>query len=120
VIFLATVASALLAFTARDFVWLTVGLTGAIFGTSAVLPVLNSITLELFPTAFRADGLGWSNNLLGRAGYVLGPALSGLLAPQLGIGGATAALSLSSLVALALILAFVPETRGVSLDGPGH
>jgi MFS transporter, putative metabolite:H+ symporter len=120
VIFLATVGSALLAFTARDFVWLTVGLTGAIFGTSAVLPVLNAITLELFPTAFRADGLAWSNNLLGRAGYVLGPALSGLLAPQLGIGGATAALSLSSLVALALILAFVPETRGVPLDGAGH
>jgi len=116
VIFVLTSASAVLAFTARDVGWLTLGITGAMFGASAVMPVLNAITLELFPTAYRADGLGWSNNLLGRAGYVLGPALSGLLAPSLGIGGATASLAIFPMIALGLILAYVPETRGRELD----
>jgi len=116
VIFTVTSASAVLAFTAHDVVWLTLGLTGGIFGASAVLPVLNAITLENFPTALRADGLGWSSNVLGRVGYVIGPPLSAALAPTLGIGGGTAVLAVFPMLALALILLFVPETAGKDLS----
>ncbi|HEX6241542.1 MAG TPA: MFS transporter [Polyangiales bacterium] len=116
VIFLVTSASTFVTFTAHDFWVLTAGLTGCIFAASAVLPVLNAITLELFPTDVRADGYGWANNLLGRVGYIAGPTLVGVLAGPLGVGGATALTGVFPLLALALILWRVPETRGVELS----
>lgn len=120
VIFGITSLSSWFAFTAHGFWPITLGLTGCIFSASATLPVLNSITLELFPTEVRADGYGWSNSLLGRIGYIAGPALVGVMAPQLGIGYATALTGIFPLLALALILTRIPETRGKELeDIPG-
>jgi MFS transporter, putative metabolite:H+ symporter len=116
VIFLVTSLATFVTFTAHDYWILVAGLTGCIFGVSAVLPVLNSITLELFPTDVRADGYGWSNNLLGRAGYIAGPALVGVMAPSFGVGGATALMGIFPLLALALILLRVPETSGKELE----
>lgn len=115
VIFVATSASTVFAFTASGFWPLTFGLMGCIFASSAVLPVLNAITLELFPTDVRADGYGWSNNLLGRSGYIAGPALVGVLAKSMGIGNATAVMAVFPMLALALIWWGVPETKGRSL-----
>ncbi len=116
VIFTLTSLSTFVTFTAHDYWVLVAGLTGCIFGVSAVLPVLNSITLELFPTDVRADGYGWSNNLLGRVGYIAGPALVGVLARSMGVGGATALMGVFPLLALALILWRVPETKGKELE----
>jgi len=116
VIMLATSVSTVVTFTAHDYWLLVLGLTGCIFSASAVLPVLNAITLELFPTEVRADGYGWSNNLLGRLGYIAGPSLVGVLAKSFGVGGATALTAVFPLLALGLILWRVPETRGVELS----
>jgi putative MFS transporter len=116
VIFVLTSLSTFVTFTAHDYWILVTGLTGCIFGVSAVLPVLNSITLELFPTDVRADGYGWSNNLLGRLGYIAGPALAGVLAQSLGVGGATALMGVFPLLALTLILWRLPETSGKELE----
>jgi MFS transporter, putative metabolite:H+ symporter len=63
---------------------LTLALAFGIFGASAVLPVLNAYTTELFPTDMRGDAFAWSNNLLGRIGYVLSPAAVGALAVSIG------------------------------------
>ncbi len=116
VILLATSLSAFGAFSAHGFWAITLGLTGCIFAASAVLPVLNAITLELFPTDVRADGYGWSNALLGRSGYIVGPSLVGVMAPTLGIGPATALTGVFPLIALGLIVAYVPETSGKELE----
>jgi putative MFS transporter len=116
VIFITTSVSTWVAFTGHGFWVITLGLTGCIFAASAVLPVLNSITLELFPTDVRADGYGWSNNLLGRIGYIAGPALVGAVSPELGIGYATALTAVFPLLALGLILWRVPETSGKELE----
>jgi MFS transporter, putative metabolite:H+ symporter len=116
VIFSITSLSTWFAFTTHGFWPITLGLTGCIFVASATLPVLNSITLELFPTEVRADGYAWSNNLLGRIGYIAGPSLVGLMAPELGIGHATALMGVFPLLALGLILWRVPETKGKELE----
>jgi len=116
VVFLCVTSSALLAYNAHDFVWLTVGLTGSIFGSSAVLPVLNSFTLELFPTGLRADGYAWSNNVLGKVGYVIGPLAVGFSAERWGYGPTLSGAAIFPLFALALILARLPETSGRSLE----
>ncbi len=116
VIFVAASASTLLAYLAHDFAWLTLGLTGGIFAASAVLPVLTSFTLELFPTELRADAFGWSNNVLGRTGYVLGPLLVGFLAERHGYGPTIACTAVFPLLALVLILLRLPETSGRELE----
>jgi putative MFS transporter len=95
---------------------LTLALTGGIFGTGAVLPVLNSYTAELFPTAYRGDAFAWSNNIIGRVGYVLSPALVGAAAQTSGWGPAVRATAIFPLFALGLILWWLPETRARELE----
>jgi len=95
-------------------------LTGAlvlgIFGATAVLPVLNSYTAELFPTHLRSDAYAWANNILGRIGYVLSPALVGAGAERFGWGPAAASTGVFPILAVILIVLFLPETKGLELE----
>ncbi|HEY6558693.1 MAG TPA: MFS transporter [Polyangiaceae bacterium] len=95
---------------------LTFMLILGIFGTSSVLPVLNAFTTELFPTEYRGDAFAWSNNLLGRVGYVLSPLAVGFAAKSVGWGPAVATTALAPLIALACIFWLLPETRGKELE----
>jgi putative MFS transporter len=95
---------------------LTAALVFGIFGASAVLPVLNAWTTELFPTALRGDAFAWSNNLLGRIGYVASPALVGLLAQSWGWGLAVQVTVIGPIVAVILMLAWLPETGNQELE----
>ncbi len=116
VIFCSTSGGCLAAYTLHGHVPLTVALVVAIFGVSAVLAVLNSYNTELFPTELRGDAFSWSNNLLGRIGYVISPTLVGLAASTTGWGPAVASTSVFPLLALALIWWWLPETRGKELE----
>jgi MFS transporter, putative metabolite:H+ symporter len=95
---------------------LTCALGLGIFGCSAVLPVLNAYTAELFPTDMRADAFAWANNLLGRIGAITAPLAIGLVADDTGWGPAVAVTAVGPLLALALILVTLPETRGRELE----
>lgn len=95
---------------------LTLALALAIFGTSAVLPVLNAYTTELFPTHLRSDAFSWANNLLGRIGAVVAPFAVGLVAADWGWGPAVAVTAVGPLLALGLILWKLPETKGRDLE----
>lgn len=88
----------------------------AIFGASAILPVLNAYSTELFPTELRSDAFAWSNNLLGRIGYVLAPLAVGYAAGHVGWGIAVASTAIGPLLALALVVRWLPETRGMELE----
>lgn len=112
-----TVVGIVAAYTLHGRWPLTIALIFAIFGTSAVLPVLNSYTTELFPTDLRGDAFAWSNNLLGRVGYVFGPVLVGQLAAAgMGWGPSVAMTAVFPVFALILILRWLPETRGAELE----
>lgn len=95
---------------------ITVTLVFSIFGASAVLPVLNAFTAELFPTRQRADAFAWSNNLLGRIGYVLSPLAVGALAHTHDWGPVLRLTAIGPLIALVLILALLPETVSRELE----
>ena len=101
---------------ANAFWPLTGALILAVFGVSAVLPVLNAFTTELFPTELRGDAYAWSNNLIGRLGYVGAPILVGLFADDLGWGGAVRPTAVFPLIALALIWWLLPETANKELE----
>jgi len=116
VIFVATGLGTAGAYTLHGAWPLTGALVLAIFGASAVLTVLNAYTTELFPTALRGDAFAWSNNLLGRVGYVVSPIFVGLAAERFGYGPAVAVTGIFPFVALVLILRLLPETSGQELE----
>ncbi|MCA9565917.1 MAG: MFS transporter, partial [Myxococcales bacterium] len=115
-IFGLTSAGVLISYTAWNSALLTVGLTFGIFGATAVLPVLNAYNTELFPTDIRGDAFSWSNNLLGRIGYVFSPLAVGVAATSIGWGPAVAATAIFPLIAVVLILTWLPETSGRELE----
>lgn len=97
--------------------WVLVGaLTFAVFANASILSLLNSFTTELFPTEWRGDAFAWANNLLGRIGYVIGPIVVGAAAGSVGWGNAVSLTAISVVVALVLILAWLPETKGKELE----
>ena len=105
-----------LVYTLRARAALAAALIFAVFGVSAVLAVLNAYTTELFATRDRAEAFAWSNNLLGRSTYVLSPIALGYAAEPLGWGVSVGSTALFALGALALILLWLPETRGRELE----
>lgn len=103
-------------YTLESTTGLTVALVIGIFGTGSVLPVLNTYTAELFPTELRSEAFAWSNNLIGRTAYLASPLILGFTAGSFGWGPTLAATAIFPLLALALILAFLPETVGRELE----
>lgn len=116
IIYVATAIGVVASYTLQSHWALTIGLMGGIFGASAVLPVMNAFTAELFPTAMRGDAYAWANNLLGRIGYVLAPLAVGLAAADFGWGPSVAVTGIFPLIALGLILLWLPETNGQELE----
>jgi putative MFS transporter len=105
-----------LAYQLHGFWQLTFCLSAAIFAAIALLALLNAYTTELFPTEMRADAFAWSNNLLGRIGYVIAPGLVGWGAGYIGWGNAVSLTAIAVIAALILLLALLPETSGRELE----
>ena len=118
-IYVLLAVSVIAAYQLRGFWPLTVALTGAIFAASAVLALLNSFTTELFPTSMRGDAFAWSNNLLGRIGYVISPVFVGWAAGMVGWGTAVSMTTVGVVAALFLIMTVVPETAKKELEVTG-
>jgi putative MFS transporter len=115
-IFLATSTGTAGAYLFANQIGLTAALTVAIFGTTAILTVLNAYNAELFPTSIRADAFAWANNLLGRIGYVVAPLVVGWAAEHSSWSVAVSATGIFPVLALGIILARFPETRGKELE----
>lgn len=115
-VFVLTSLGCLGAYTLTSVPLLFVCVVFAVFGASGVIPILSAFNTELFPTQLRSDAFAWSNNLLGRVGYVLAPIAVGAAAERVGWGPAVAGTAIGPIVSLGLILAFLPETGGKELE----
>jgi AAHS family 3-hydroxyphenylpropionic acid transporter len=92
-------------------------MAGNQIATSAFTVADRCIDAELFPTALRATYLGAARLMTAGSGVAAMFGLSVLAAPLGSLGNAIAVLSIASLLpALAIFLAVVPETRGLSLE----
>jgi putative MFS transporter len=116
VVYSALVLGTLGAFLLASRVGLIVALVLTVFAQSSVLALLNAVTGELFPTDVRGDGFAWSNNLLGRIGYVLSPIALGGLAEKVGWGPAIASTALFAMGGFVLFWLWIPETKGRELE----
>ncbi len=115
VVYLAVVLGVLGSYAVPPGPLLVVSMILAVFGVSAVLTVLNTFTAELFPTALRGDAFMWSNNLIGRIGYVLSPVVIGALGES-GWGPVLRVSVVFPALALILVLWLLPETKGRELE----
>jgi len=112
VVFLVASVGVFGCYTLSGFVPLTAALVLGIFGASGFLPILEAYNSELFPTELRADSFAWSNNLLGRIGYVVSPLIVGQIAQQIGaFGPVVAATAVFPIIAALLVWFLLPETR---------
>lgn len=95
---------------------LTVSVTLAVVGVSAVLTVLNAFTTELFPTRYRGSAFAVSNNLVGRTAYFLSPLVIGEIAESTGWGLPLRITAVFPMLALVLVWVWLPETTGRELE----
>jgi MFS transporter, putative metabolite:H+ symporter len=95
---------------------LTVSLTCAVYGVSAVLTALNTFTTELFPTSIRGSAFAVANNIVGRTGYWISPFVVGYFANTYGWAAPLRITSVFPLVALGLVWLWLPETKGRELE----
>jgi putative MFS transporter len=88
-----------------------------VMAANAVWAISATITSEIFPTAIRATGNAVVNNLLGRTGMVIAPALVGILSKSMGsVGNAVAVLAVFNFLCLPIILFSLRETKGQVLE----
>ena len=71
---------------------------------------------ELFPTAIRATGYGWTTNLFGRITEVGASFLVAGLINTLGISWSVAVVSLGPIFGALVVLRYAPETKGLTLE----
>jgi MFS family permease len=77
----------------------------------------SAISSELFPTESRATGYSLTVQVLGQLGWTLAPLVVGWLSVEMGsLGNAASIFAAGPIVGAVLVLAFVPETRGQSLE----
>jgi putative MFS transporter len=116
IVYLALIGGVLGAFTLHGTAALVVSMITAIFALNSVLTLLNTFTTELFPTALRGDAFLWTNNLIGRIGYVASPIVAGQLAKDGGWGPVMRVSVVFPAIALGLLLWLLPETSRRELE----
>ncbi len=75
---------------------------------------------ELFPTAIRATGYGWTTNLFSRLSEVGTPFVISAFISSLGISGAVAVTAIGPILGALLVLRYAPETKGLTLEEVQH
>jgi putative MFS transporter len=116
VIFAAAVLGILGGYSLHGVGPLMLSMTVGIFGINAVLTVLNAFMTELFPTEVRGNAVAWSNNLIGRLGYVFSPLAIGAVVDRYGWGTPLRASTVFPVIALVLIFWWLPETKALELE----
>lgn len=95
----------LLAFMATMFAY-----QGARTATSA-------LSSELFPTYARATGFSLTVQVVGQLGWTLAPVFAGMLSGLVGgLGNAASLFAAGPLIGAVLVLGYIPETRGKTLE----
>jgi hypothetical protein len=97
---------------AEQYLWMTL----TVFGFTVANTATHVYASELFPTAIRATGYGWTTNLFGRITEVGTSFLVAAFINTLGISGSVAIVSIGPILGALLVLRYAPETKGLTLE----
>ena len=98
-----------------------VALMLAVFFGLGMAPLMGAFATELFPTRIRGQAAAWVRNWFEIAGFVLGPALVGVLGDHAtgaigNIGDTVTLLFVLQIPTVWLVLKYLPETKGMELE----
>jgi MFS family permease len=117
VFFLASSAAMYALFRTANDRAILVAMMATMFAYQAARTAISALSSELFPTGARATGYSLTVQVFGQLGWTLAPLAAGLLAgPMGGLGKAASLFAAGPLIGAALVLFFVPETRGKTLE----
>jgi putative MFS transporter len=104
-------------FTSDTYATILAGEVITMFAYQAARTATSALSTELFPTAIRATGYSLCVQVIGQICWMLSPVIIGLLAGPLGsLGNAASLFAVGPLVGVVLVVWFVPETRGKTLE----
>ncbi len=104
-------------FQSVSFRALMIGMIATMFSYQAARTATSALSAELFPTEIRACGYSLTVQVLGQFGWALSPLVVGLLARPLGgLGNAAAIFAAGPLVGVIVVMGWIPETRGLTLE----
>jgi len=87
------------------------------FAYQAARTATSALSTELFPTAIRATGYSLCVQVIGQICWMLSPVVIGLLSGPLGgLGNAASLFAAGPILGVAIVVWFVPETRGKTLE----
>jgi AAHS family 4-hydroxybenzoate transporter-like MFS transporter len=77
----------------------------------------SALSSELFPTRARATGFSLTVQVIGQLGWTLAPVFAGVLSDLVGgLGNAASLFAAGPLIGAVLVLGYIPETRGRTLE----
>jgi putative MFS transporter len=97
---------------AGQYLWMIL----TVFGFASANTATHVYASELFPTAIRATGYGWTTNLFGRIAEVGTPFVISAFIMTLGISGAVAVTAVGPILGALLVMRYAPETKGLTLE----
>ena len=104
-------------FTGDSYGAILAGEVVTMFAYQAARTATSALSTELFPTSIRATGYGLCVQVIGQICWMLSPVVIGLLSERLGsLGNAASLFAAGPLIGVVIVLWFVPETRGRTLE----
>jgi MFS family permease len=90
---------------------------GTMFAYQGARTATSALSSELFPTGARATGFSFTVQVVGQLGWTLAPVFAGILSGPVGsLGKAVSLFAAGPLLGAVLVLAYIPETRGRTLE----
>ena len=104
-------------FTSDRYGAILAGEVVTMFAYQAARTATSALSTELFPTSIRATGYSLCVQVIGQICWMLSPVVIGLLSGPLGgLGNAASFFAAGPLLGVVIVLWFVPETRGKTLE----
>lgn len=115
--YLMSAAAMYVLFTSDSYGEILAGEVVTMFAYQAARTATSALSTELFPTAIRATGYSLCVQVMGQVCWMLSPVVIGLLSGPLGgLGNAASLFAAGPILGVVIVLLFVPETRGKTLE----
>jgi MFS family permease len=93
------------------------GFMATMFAYQGSRTATSALSSELFPTGARATGFSLTVQVIGQLGWTLAPVFAGVLSELVGgLGNAASLFAAGPLIGAVLVLGYIPETRGKTLE----